>query len=54
MTIWEEEQDKALADLKLYLSHPPILSSPSEGEHPYAYLAVSEVAISVVLFIKQD
>ncbi|PON79621.1 Ribonuclease H [Parasponia andersonii] len=52
--VWGEEQDKALAELKLYLSHPPILASPADGQRLYAYLAVSEVAISAVQFIEKD
>ena len=40
--------------LKTYLSSPPILASPSEGELLTLYLAVSDFATSAALVIKWD
>ena len=51
---WTEECDSAYQSLKLYPTHPPILSSPKLGKDPYMYLAVSELAISMVLIKVQD
>ena len=39
----------AFQELKLYLSHPPIMSSPVVDEVLFAYLAVALHAISLVL-----
>lgn len=39
---WAKECDNAFQSLKLYLAHPPILSSPEPGEDLYMYLAMSE------------
>ena len=39
----------AFQELKRYLSHPPIMSSPMVDEVLFAYLAVALYAISLVL-----
>jgi hypothetical protein len=50
---WSEESDQAFERLKKYLSAPPLLSSPKEGEPLYIYLAVSDKAVSAA-FIRDD
>ncbi|XP_075099519.1 uncharacterized protein LOC142176288 [Nicotiana tabacum] len=45
----EEKASLALKNLKTYLSNPPLLAKPKVGERLLIYLAVSEVAVSVVL-----
>ena len=47
---WNEECDQALVAIKHYLAEPPVLVSPEVGETLFIYLAVSDVAVSVVLF----
>ena len=39
----------AFQELKRYLSHPPIMSSPMVDEVLFAYIAVAFYAISFVL-----
>ena len=46
---WNSEHEKALESLKEYLTSPPILSKPIEGEILQLYLAVSEHAVSAIL-----
>nr|XP_009785655.1 PREDICTED: uncharacterized protein LOC104233891 [Nicotiana sylvestris] len=46
---WSEECQQALKNLKSYLSNPPLLAKPKDGEKLLVYLAVSEVAVSAVL-----
>ncbi|XP_019246477.1 PREDICTED: uncharacterized protein LOC109226132 [Nicotiana attenuata] len=46
---WTSECQHALEELKRYLSSPPLLRTPEEGETLYLYLAVSEIAVSGVL-----
>ena len=41
-------------ELKQYLSSPPILSSPLLKEELFIYLAVSEVAVSAMLFREEN
>ena len=41
-------------ELKQYLSSPPILSSPLSEEDLFMYLAVSEVAVSAILFCDEN
>uniref|UniRef100_A0A2N9IQ60 Uncharacterized protein n=1 Tax=Fagus sylvatica TaxID=28930 RepID=A0A2N9IQ60_FAGSY len=50
---WSEESDRAFEQLKKYLSAPPLLSSPKEGEPLYIYLAVSDKAVSAAI-IRDD
>ena len=46
---WDEKCEEAFAALKTYLSSPPILVSPIEGELLTLYLAVSDFSTSAVL-----
>ncbi|KAL2246102.1 UNVERIFIED_CONTAM: Retrovirus-related Pol polyprotein from transposon [Sesamum indicum] len=46
---WTVECDQALQALKEYLTQPPLLANPKEGEILFLYLAVSENAVSSVL-----
>ncbi|XP_057465711.1 uncharacterized protein LOC130755326 [Actinidia eriantha] len=41
---WDEESELALQQFKEYLTKPPLLSTPDEGELLHVYLAVSEHA----------
>ncbi|GFZ12774.1 hypothetical protein Acr_23g0011590 [Actinidia rufa] len=42
---WDEESEMALQQFKKYLTKPPLLSTPDEGELLHVYLAVSEHAV---------
>ena len=46
---WSKECVVAFQELKQYLSHPPIMSSPVVDEVLFAYIAVTLYAISFVL-----
>ena len=46
---WYEECVTAFQELKRYLSHPPIMSSPVVDKVLFAYIAVALYAISHVL-----
>ena len=46
---WSEECVVAFQQLKQYLSHPPIISSPVVDEVLFAYIAIAQYAISLVL-----
>ena len=46
---WSEECVMAFQELKQYLSHPPIMSSPVVDEVLFSYIAVTLYAISLVL-----
>ena len=51
---WDAHCQDAFTTLKTYLSSPPILVSPSEGEFLTLYLAVSEFATNAALVREQD
>lgn len=44
-----EECDRAFAELKAYLAHPPVLSKLEKKEVLCAYVAVAQHAVSLVL-----
>ena len=46
---WDTKREEAFSALKTYLSSPPILVSPIEGELLTLYLAVSDFSTSAVL-----
>ncbi|XP_075080067.1 uncharacterized protein LOC142165401 [Nicotiana tabacum] len=46
---WTYECNQALKNLKAYLSNPPLLAKPKDGERLFIYLDVSEMAVSAVL-----
>ena len=46
---WDAQCEEAFLALKTYLSSPPILVSPSEGELLTLYLAVSDFSTSIAL-----
>jgi hypothetical protein len=50
---WDEECDQALAELKVYLSCPPLISIPEPHEQLYLYLSSSNKAVSAAL-IRED
>ena len=51
---WDTRCEEAFLALKTYLSSPPILVSPSEGELLTLYLAVSDFSTSAVLIRDKD
>ena len=51
---WDAHYEEAFIALKNYLSSPPILVSPSEGELLTMYLAVSDLSTSAVLVRDKD
>ena len=51
---WDAHCEKAFAALKTYLSSPPFLVSPYEGELLTLYLAVSDFSTSAALVREWD
>ena len=51
---WSEEADKAFEGLKAYLSNPPVLVSPLEGEPLLVYLAATPNVVSAVLVAERE
>ena len=51
---WSEKCVRAFQELKRYLSHPPIMSSPLVDEVLFSYLAVASHVISLVLIRVDD
>ena len=51
---WDAHCQEAFTVLKTYLSSPPILVSPSEGELLTLYLAISDFATSAALVRERD
>ena len=51
---WDTKCEEAFSALKAYLSSPPVLVSPTEGELLTLYIAVSDFSTSVVLVRDKD
>ncbi|KAL5561188.1 hypothetical protein UlMin_030935 [Ulmus minor] len=51
---WTQACEQALQDLKRYLTSPPLLSKPKDGEQLYIYLVVSKGAVSAVLVREEE
>ncbi|XP_010496006.1 PREDICTED: uncharacterized protein LOC104773139 [Camelina sativa] len=47
--LWDAKCEEAFAQLKAYLSEPPVLAKPEFGEPLFLYVAVSDSAVSGVL-----
>jgi hypothetical protein len=50
---WSEECEEAFEKLKEYLTNPPLLRRPTEGEILYLYVAVSPSTVSLAL-VRED
>ena len=51
---WTSECEQAFGQLKEYLAHAPLLSTPREGDQLYLYLAVSKWVTSSVLVREEE
>lgn len=51
---WSQDCKDAFEALKIYLSSPPLLSKPTQGETLYLYLAITNESISSVLVKTKD
>ena len=47
--IWVSQKKTLNKELKAYLAHPPVLSRPEKEEVLYAYIAVTQHVVSLVL-----
>ena len=54
VVIWDEECDRALADLKSYLSNPPLIYIPKPNEQLFLYLSSSAKAVSATLIREEE
>ena len=51
---WSKDCENAFTTLKEYLSSPPILTRPEDGENLFLYIVVSDEAIRIVLIIERN
>ncbi|XP_074297058.1 uncharacterized protein LOC141627733 [Silene latifolia] len=51
---WTEEHEKTFKELKFYLSTPPLLAKPEQGDPLFLYLSVTKAAVSAVLVREQE
>jgi phenylalanine-4-hydroxylase len=51
---WGPEQQRAFDDLKQYLQHLPILSSPEQGQPLILYVSATHSVVSRALVIEKD
>src|SRR5688572_26494489 len=51
---WTEEADKALTQLKDFLSKPPILTAPSPNEDLLLYIAATTHVVSTAVVVERS
>ena len=51
---WTPACEEALQQLKKYLTSPPLLSKPKDGERIFIYLVVSKTVVSVMLIQEEE
>src|SRR5438876_3076241 len=51
---WNQEAERALENLKEYLSSPPVLTAPLPGEPLLLYMAATPTVVSAVLITERD
>jgi hypothetical protein len=52
--VWTSEADQALAQLKDFLSKPPVLTAPRKGEQPLPYLAATTHVVSTAIIVERQ
>jgi dsDNA-binding SOS-regulon protein len=51
--MWTPEVDQALAQLKDFLSKPPVLTAPRKQEQLLLYLAATTHVVSIAIIVEQ-
>jgi hypothetical protein len=52
--VWTPEADQALAQLKDFLSKPPVLTAPQKGEQVLLYLAATTHVVSTSIIVERQ
>jgi hypothetical protein len=52
--VWTPEADQALAQLKDFLSKPPVLTAPRNGEQLLLYLAATTHVVSTAIIVERQ
>jgi dsDNA-binding SOS-regulon protein len=52
--VWTPEADQALAQLKDFLSKPPVLTAPRKGEQLLLYLAATTHVVSTAIIVERQ
>jgi hypothetical protein len=52
--VWTPEADQALAQLKDFLSKPPVLTAPRKGEQLLLYLTVTTHVVSTAIIVERQ
>jgi hypothetical protein len=51
---WLEEANTAFVELKQFLTSPPILTAPKEGETLLLYIATTNRVVSTAIIVEQE
>ena len=52
--IWSEDADKAFAELRQFLTTPPIMTTPQKDETLLIYIAATNRVVSTALIIERE
>ena len=51
---WNDDASKAFQELKDFLTSPPVLTAPEDGEVLLLYIAATTSVVSTVLVVERD
>jgi len=51
---WNDDASKAFQELKDFLTSPPVLAAPEDGEILLLYIAATTNVVSIVLVVERD
>jgi hypothetical protein len=52
--VWTPEEDQALAQLKDFLSKPPVLTAPCKGKQLLLYFAATTHVVSIAIIVERQ
>jgi hypothetical protein len=51
---WSEKADTAFAELKQFLTSPPVLTAPKEGETLLLYITATNQVVSTAIVVERE
>ena len=52
--MWSKEADTAFTQLKQFLTTPPVLTTPMDGETLFLYIAATDHVVSTSIMVERD
>ena len=52
--VWSEEAEAAFAELKRFLTSPPVMTAPKDGETLLLYIAATNRVVSTTIVVERE